>query len=222
MKADAVKEHGVDGKSAVQIKAAAGSIASFQGSCPHKHNETGKEAHLNQDSEIASTEASSAVAAQQLGTHPVTVLASNTHTDSREAQEPGQCSASAAISVQLPASSQAEPDIKGCPSSPDSMDSMHILKPLTPAQSSEHSPGSSTADSRSRQPSLETDRGACSGTAARSAQDQAAAPLSCNVCSISTTSQQLLQQHLQGRRHQKVLARHDSASEADNRYLAPC
>ena len=222
MKTDALKEHCVDGKSAVQIKAAAGSIASSQESCPRTHDGIDEEGRLKQNPKTASTEASSRAAAQQLSTHPARVPASNAHTDSREAQELSQRSAPATTSVQVPASGQAEPDINRSPSSPDSMDSMHILKPLTPAQSSEHSPGSSTADGRSRQPSLEADRGACAGAAARPAQDGAAAPLSCNVCNISTTSQELLQQHLQGRRHQKVLARHDSACEADARYIALC
>ena len=222
MKAGAEKEHCVDGKSAVQIKAAAGSIASSQESCARTHDEIDEEARLNQDPKTASTEASPTAAAPQLSTDPARVPAFNAHTDSSEAQEFSQRSAPATISVQVPNSGQAEPDLKRSPSSPDSMDSMHILKPLTPAQSSEHSPGSSTADSRSRQPSLEADRGACAGVAARPAEDRAAAPLSCNVCNISTTSQELLQQHLQGRRHQKVLARHDSASEADTRYLALC
>ena len=212
----------MDGKSAVQIKAAAGSIASSQESCPRTHDEADEEARVYQDPKTANTEASSTAAAPQLSRQPARVPASDGRTDSREAQEISQRSAPATVSVQVPASGQAEPDIKRLPSSPDSMDSMHILKPLTPAQSSEHSPGSSTADSRSRQPSLEADRGACVGAAAPPAQDRAAAPLSCNVCNISTTSQELLQQHLQGRRHQKVLARHDSASEADIRYLALC
>ncbi len=222
MKAGAEKEHCVDGKSAVQIKAAAGSIASSQESCPRTHDKADEEARVYQDPKTASTEAPSTAAASQLSRQPARVPASDVRTDSRETQEVSQRSAPATVSVQVPASGQAEPDIKRRPSSPDSMDSMHILKPLTPAQSSEHSPGSSTADTRSRQPSLEADRGACAGVAARPAQDRAAAPLSCNVCNISTTSQELLQQHLQGRRHQKVLARHDSASEADTRYLALC
>ena len=187
-----LREHKLECKSAVQISAAAGSIASAQ----EQH------AHTPRDMDPEQGGATSTAAAQQ---HVKAATDSTTMNDNVEAEQACQRTGSEIITVQLAVSRMADMDALSCSSSPDSADSVQPLKPLTPAQSSEHSPGSSAGEQRA--------------TAASSAAAAGAAPsLSCEICNISATSLELLQQHLQGRRHLKVLAVQDPAADAGARY----
>ena len=190
-----LKEHVLEGKSAVQINAAAGAIASAQE--PH--------AHASQDIDHGESGASSPAAAPQ---HLSVAMNSSAQADSMRAEQTSMHPGSEVITVRIAVSPKADTDAVSCSSSPDSMDSVQVLKPLTPAQSSEHSPGSSTEEQRA---------------AIASSSAAAEAPrLSCEVCRISTTSLELLQQHLQGRRHLKVLAVQTPAADASARCEATC
>lgn len=196
----------MEGKPAVHISAAAGAIASSQ--------ETLACTALEQ----ADTQPSSPAAAQQLST--VTVVTPDRQAPTETASEPHTPAHSASVvrSVQVAAPSKPDMEAGSCSSVQESLDSVHILKPLTPAQSSEHSLGSGTEEHRSQLPASEAAAAGAAGSA--SAPDQAAL-LSCEVCNISTTSPELLQQHLQGRRHLKVLAVQNPASDADRYYALP-
>ncbi len=192
-----LKERALEGKPAVQISAAAGTIASAQESLAcAPHND------MDQEKCDASTPAS---AQQHLSAAPD----SSAQPDSTRAEQPSRNSSSEVITVQIAVTApKADTDALSCSSGPDSLDSLQPLKPLTPAQSSEHSPGSSTQEQRA---------------AIASSPDAAQTPrLSCEVCNISTTSLELLQQHLQGRRHLKVLAVQNPTADADARCEPLC
>ena len=200
----------MDSKPAVHISAAAGALASSQEplSCA-------AEAEASPSAPPSPT-----AAPQQPDSAPDTMPGGEAHKVIPAAEPAHAPQASGAIAVQIPASSSAaEADGVSCSSSPDSMDSMHILKPLTPAQSSEHSPGSSVEEhrqtSQARAAAGRHDRVSAADGAEEKAEQ--AQQLSCDVCNIFTTSAELLQQHLQGRRHLKSLA----ASDSDGRCCPP-
>ena len=200
----------MDSKPAVHISAAAGALASSQEplSCA-------AEAEASPNAPPSST-----AGHQQSGSAPDTLPGGEAHKVIQAAEPAHAPQVSGVIVVQVPAGSSApEADAVSCSSSPDSMDSVHILKPLTPAQSSEHSPGSSVEEhrqtSQARAAAGRHDRlSAANGAEEKSEQAQ---QLSCEVCNISTTSAELLQQHLQGRRHLKSLA----AADSDGRCCTP-
>ena len=189
-----IKEHALEGKPAVQISAAAGTIASAQE----------PRAHTPQDIDQGKSGVSSPPAAQQHLSAATDSSAQPGSTAEQASMHPG----SEIITVRIAVSPKADTEAVSCSSSPDSMDSVQVLKPLTPAQSSEHSPGSSTEEQRPR---------VVSSSAAFEAPR-----LSCEVCHISTTSLELLQQHLQGRRHLKVVAVQSPTADADTRCEPTC
>ena len=200
----------MDSKPAVHISAAAGTIASSQESLS-----CAAEAEASPNAPPSPT-----AGPQQPDSAPGTTPGGEADKVIPAAEPAHAPQASGAISMQVPAGSRApEADAVSCSSSPDSMDSVHILKPLTPAQSSEHSPGSSVEEHRqalqARAAAGRHDRvSAANGAVKKSEQAQ---QLSCEVCNISTTSAELLQQHLEGRRHLKSLA----ASDSDGRCCTP-
>lgn len=102
----------------------------------------------------------------------------------------------------------------GYSSSPSSTESTLMLKPLTPAQSGEHR----LHDLKARMQDAMK-----SGARPRPAPllSAEADNMSCEVCGISATSPDLLEQHLQGRKHQRRLA--EEADAAGIRSLSqPC
>lgn len=186
-----LKERASEGRPAVQISAAAGTIASAQDS----HTRT------PQDMDQGKGDVASPATAQQ---HPSAALDGTAQPESMRDEQACTHPGSAIITVQRAVIAPGgDTDAVSCSSSPDSIDSLQVLKPLTPAQSSEHSPGSSTQEQHA---------GAASSPAAAEAPR-----LSCEVCNISTTSAELLQQHLQGRRHLKVLAVQTLTADAEGR-----
>ena len=189
-----LKELASKDKPAVQISAAAGTIASAQESL----------ARAPHDMDQEKRDASSPASAQQ---HLSSAPDSSAQPDSTKAQQASRQPSSEVITVQIAVTApKADTDALSCSSGPDSLDGLQPLKPLTPAQSSEHSPGSSTQEQR-----------AVIASSASMASSPAAGGLSCEVCNISTTSLELLQQHLQGRRHLKILAVQNPAADADAR-----
>ncbi|CAL5220929.1 g3027 [Coccomyxa viridis] len=196
-----LKELASKDKPAVQISAAAGTIASAQESL----------ARAPHDMDQEKRDASSPASAQQ---HLSSAPDSSAQPDSTKAQQASRQPSSEVITVQIAVTApKADTDALSCSSGPDSLDGLQPLKPLTPAQSSEHSPGSSTQEQR-----------AVIASSASMASSPAAGGLSCEVCNISTTSLELLQQHLQGRRHLKILAVQNPAADADARQAVeyPC
>lgn len=186
-----LKEHPMDGKPAVNINAAAGALASSRECYACKP----------QNMDNTNIEASPTAAPEQ---HLSPLDDSPAMTDSLQSDQARRPAASDVITVQLAVGRKTDTDSFSYSSSPDSRESIQVLKPLTPAQSSEHSPGSSTEEQRAVM-------------ASRLASAEAP-QLSCEVCNISTTSTVLLQQHLQGRRHMKILAVQNPSAEADARY----
>ena len=190
-----LKQRALEGRPAVQISAAAGTTAYAQEPriCTPQDMDQGK-GHAT----IPAT-------AQQ---HLSAALDSTAQPESARDEQACAHPGSEVITVQIAVTApKADADALSCSSSPDSLDSLQVQKPLTPAQSSEHSPGSSPQEQRA---------------AAASSPAAASAPrLSCEVCNISTTSAELLQQHLQGRRHLKVLAVQTLTADAEGRCEPP-
>ena len=94
----------------------------------------------------------------------------------------------------------------GYSSSPSSTESALMLKPLTPAQSGEHR----LHDLKVRMhDAVKSGAGPLRPTPVLSAE---ADNISCEVCGISATSPDLLEQHLQGRKHQRRLAEEAEAA----------
>ena len=186
-----LKEQPMEGKPSVNINAAAGAIASSQE----------RYACKPQNMDNTNTEASPTATPEQ---HLSPSDDSRAMTDSLQTNQAGRPAASDVITVQIAVGRTRDTESFSYSSSPDSRESIRILKPLTPAQSSEHSPGSSNEEQ-------------CAVMASRLASAEAP-QLSCEVCNISTTSTVLLQQHLQGRRHMKILAVQNPGAEADARY----
>ena len=94
----------------------------------------------------------------------------------------------------------------GYSSSPSSTESALMLKPLTPAQSGEHR----LHDLKVRMhDAVKSGAGPLRPAPVLSAE---ADNTSCEVCGISATSPDLLEQHLQGRKHQRRLAEEAEAA----------